>query len=163
MIYSEAAPLITFEELMKEFNETYKGRIEDVENSAVLTPPDEKSQNSSTKVVPPPYIYKPVPLAPKDGEEKPLENSSGFLKQYQAIPLDTNLEDENEDSLHANESTEENLSAESIATSNYDLAEVLRKKLKAIEKMNAELLRTKKEAEELLKQLNIQTSNNNVS
>ena len=148
---------------MKEFNETYRGRIEDVENSTVLTPPDEKSQNSSTKLVPPSYIYRPVSLAPKDGEEVPLDNSSGFLKQYQAIPLDTNLDDKKEDSLHANESAEENLSTESNATSNYDLVEVLRKKLKAIEELNAELLRTKKEAEELLKRLNIQTNNNNAS
>ena len=148
---------------MKEFNETYRGRIEDIENSTEHTPPDEKSPNSSTKAVPPSYIYKPVPLAPKDGEEVPLDNSSGFLKQYQAIPLDTNLDDKKEDSLHANESAEENLSTESNATSNYDLVEVLRKKLKAIEELNAELLRTKKEAEELLKRLNIQTNNNNVA
>ena len=148
---------------MKEFNETYRGRIKDIENSTALTPPDEKSQNSSTQVVPPSYIYKPVPLEPKDGEEVPLDNSSRILKQYQAIPLDSNLDDKNEDSLHANESPEENLSPESITTTNFELAEVLRKKLKAIEEMNAELLRSKKEAEELLKRLNIQTNNNNVS
>ena len=148
---------------MKEFNKTYGGRIKDIENQTAITSSDEKSQNSSTKVVPPSYIFKPVPLAPKDGKEVPLDNSSGSLKQYQAIPLDLNLDDENEDSLHANESPEENSSAESIAKNNQYLAEVLRKKLKAIEKMNAELLRAKKEAEELLKQLNIQTNNNNAS
>ena len=146
---------------MKEFNKTYGGRIKDIENQTAITSSDEKSQNSSTKVVPPSYIFKPVPLAPKDGDGVPLDNSSGWLKQYQAVPLDSNSDDENEDSLHANESSKENLSAESISTSSYDLAEVLRKKLKAIEEMNAELLRTKKEADELLEKLSRQTNRNN--
>ena len=180
--FSYSGQIITFEEIMKEMNETYGGMIQNTPNSIKPDSIDNSVENSTDNVAPPPYIFKPVPLVTSDVNEVSSKSLSLLSKLNESITLDSNSDDikeysseiesskensteqdlSDEGSLE-NRSLEENSSGRSLntdSTEKDDLAEILRKKLKDIEEMNAKLMQRKKEVEEMLKNLNIDSEKN---
>lgn len=174
--------VITFEEIMKEMNETYGGMLQNTPHSMKPDSIENSLKNSTDNVAPPPYIFKPVQLVTNDVNEVSSNSSSLLSKQDESIPLDSNSDDVKEYSSEIessnknstepdlsdegsseNRSLEEKSSGRSLNTDNTekdDLAEILRKKLKDIEEMSAKLMQRKKEVEEILKKLNIESENN---
>ena len=177
-----SAPLVTVDELMAELNKTYGGIIQQNPNStetysiqsskgvteAVTFPSqngaNKMSQNSSTAVVPPPYIFNPIPIVPKGDKADPSKSPGAYLNQYQSVPLASSSgEGLSEEDLSEEDSSEEDSSKENSSSGNNEtanLAERLRIKLKEIEDLNEELLRTKLEADAMLEKLYINTGNN---